>query len=327
MRPDLSPSDRHVPVLRERIVALLAPALVRPGSVVVDATLGLAGHAEALLDAAPETHLVGIDRDGEALALAQSRLARFGDRVHLVQAVYDELPEVLAAQGRRGVEAILFDLGVSSLQLDAPERGFAYRFDVLLDMRMDQRRGVTAAEVLNTYDRADLVRILRDYGEERFAPRVADAIVAQRSRRAFRTTGELVEVLEKAIPQASQRVGGHPAKRTFQALRIEVNAELDALQRALPAAIDSLLVGGRIAVMSYHSLEDRITKQVLRAGATSSAPPGMPIERPEDAPYLQLLTRGAEVADAVEQAGNPRSASVRVRAAERIRHTREVTAP
>jgi 16S rRNA (cytosine1402-N4)-methyltransferase len=310
--------DRHVPVLRARIVDLLAPALDRPGAIVVDGTLGMGGHAEALLDAAPAARLIGIDRDTDALALAGERLARFGTRVDLVHAVYDELPDILGRLGVDAVHAALFDLGVSSLQLDEPKRGFAYRFDAPLDMRMDQRRGVTAAEVLNTYDRADLVRILRDYGEERFAPRVASAIVTHRARQAFATTGELVEVLETAIPQASQRTGGHPAKRTFQALRIEVNAELSTWSRALPEAIDALAVGGRIAVMSYHSLEDRITKQVLRDGATSSAPPGIPVERPEDAPYLRLLTRGAETADATEQAANPRSASVRVRAAERI---------
>lgn len=318
MNTQTTARDRHVPVLRARIVELLAPALDRPGAIVVDGTLGMGGHAEALLDAAPAARLIGIDRDTDALALAGERLARFGTRVDLVHAVYDELPDILGRLGVDAVHAALFDLGVSSLQLDEPERGFAYRFDAPLDMRMDQRRGVTAAEVLNTYDRADLVRILRDYGEERFAPRVASAIVTHRARQAFATTGELVEVLETAIPQASQRTGGHPAKRTFQALRIEVNAELSTWTRALPEAIDALAVGGRIAVMSYHSLEDRITKQVLRDGSTSSAPPGIPVERPEDAPYLRLLTRGAETADATEQAANPRSASVRVRAAERI---------
>ena len=292
MNTQTTARDRHVPVLRARIVELLAPALDRPGAIVVDGTLGMGGHAEALLDAAPAARLIGIDRDTDALALAGERLARFGTRVDLVHAVYDELPDIL---GRLGVERVRW-LGTS----------------------MGGSSGVTAAEVLNTYDRADLVRILRDYGEERFAPRVASAIVTHRARQAFATTGELVEVLETAIPQASQRTGGHPAKRTFQALRIEVNAELSTWTRALPEAIDALAVGGRIAVMSYHSLEDRITKQVLRDGSTSSAPPGIPVERPEDAPYLRLLTRGAETADATEQAANPRSASVRVRAAERI---------
>ena len=256
MNTQTTARDRHVPVLRARIVELLAPALDRPGAIVVDGTLGMGGHAEALLDAAPAARLIGIDRDTDALALAGERLARFGTRVDLVHAVYDELPDILGRLGVDAVHAALFDLGVSSLQLDEPERGFAYRFDAPLDMRMDQRRGVTAAEVLNTYDRADLVRILRDYGEERFAPRVASAIVTHRARQAFATTGELVEVLETAIPQASQRTGGHPAKRTFQALRIEVNAELSTWTRALPEAIDALAVGGRIAVMSYHSLED-----------------------------------------------------------------------
>ena len=320
MNTQTTARDRHVPVLRARIVELLAPALDRPGAIVVDGTLGMGGHAEALLDAAPAARLIGIDRDTDALALAGERLARFGTRVDLVHAVYDELPDILGRLGVDAVHAALFDLGVSSLQLDEPERGFAYRFDAPLDMRMDQRRGVTAAEVLNTYDRADLVRILRDYGEERFAPRVASAIVTHRARQAFATTGELVEVLETAIPQASQRTGGHPAKRTFQALRIEVNAELSTWTRALPEAIDALAEPlfhvQQLGLLAL--LEDRITKQVLRDGSTSSAPPGIPVERPEDAPYLRLLTRGAETADATEQAANPRSASVRVRAAERI---------
>lgn len=322
MNASTPPAQRHLPVLRERIVDLLAPALVESGAVLLDATVGLGGHASALLAAAPGARLIGLDRDEQALEHAANRLRPYADRVELVHAVYDELPSLLDERGIAQVAAILFDLGVSSLQLDEPERGFAYRSDVPLDMRMDQRRGITAAEVINTYDRADLVRILRDYGEERHATRVASAIVARRSVRAFATTGELVEVLATAIPQSAQRTGGHPAKRTFQALRIEVNDELGTWAAALPAAIDRLGVGGRIAVMSYHSLEDRIAKTVLRAGATSSAPPGVPVERPEDAPYLRLLTRGAERADAREQAANSRSASVRVRAAERIRESR-----
>ncbi|MCB1300533.1 MAG: 16S rRNA (cytosine(1402)-N(4))-methyltransferase RsmH, partial [Tetrasphaera sp.] len=256
-----APADhRHVPVLLERVVEVLAPAVREPGSVVVDATLGLGGHAQALLDACPEATLVGIDRDAQARDAAGERLAAYGDRVRIVDAVYDELPEVLAGLGIGKVLGILFDLGVSSLQLDAAERGFAYRFDGPLDMRMDPSRGASAAQVLRDYDAAGLTRVLRDYGEERYAAKIARAIVAERERTPFETSGQLVELLTRVIPAAAQRSGGHPAKRTFQALRIEVNDELRVWERALPAALDALAVGGRIVVLSYHSLEDRITK-------------------------------------------------------------------
>jgi len=239
--------------------------------------------------------------------------------------VYDELPRILSDLGLEGrpqrasVSAVLLDLGVSSLQLDEPERGFAYRHDAPLDMRMDQDRGVTAAEVLNTYSQADLERILRDYGEERFARRVASAVVRERARESFSNSARLVDLLRSAIPAASQKSGGHPAKRTFQALRIEVNGELDALRDVLPAAVDALAVGGRIAVLSYHSLEDRLAKQALAAGAHSGTPVGLPVELPELAPYLRLLTRGAEEPGPAELSLNPRAASARLRAAERTR--------
>lgn len=316
--PERATSDRHVPVLRDRVLELLAPALTADGAVYVDGTLGMGGHAEGVLQTFPRARLVGIDRDPQALELASQRLAPYADRVTLVHAVYDEFAEVVDALGIATIDATLFDLGVSSLHLDETDRGFAYRVDAPLDMRMDQTRGMTAADVLNGYDPADLERILRDFGEERYARSIVRAIVADRAKEPYTTSGPLVDMLRRVVPGASQRSGGHPAKRTFQALRIEVNAELSTWTRALPEAIDALAVGGRIAVMSYHSLEDRITKQVLRDGSTSSAPPGIPVERPEDAPYLRLLTRGAETADATEQAANPRSASVRVRAAERI---------
>ena len=245
-----------------------------------------------------------------------------------MHAVYDELPRVLADQGlsspsgRASVSAVLLDLGVSSLQLDEPERGFAYRHDAPLDMRMDQSVGITAAHVLNTYDQAHLERVLREYGEERFAKRVAAAIVRERGREAFTTSARLVDLLRSAIPAASQKSGGHPGKRTFQALRIEVNAELQALASVLPQAVDALAVGGRIAVLSYHSLEDRLTKQVLAAGARSSTPAGLPVEIPEKAAYLRLLTRGAEEPGAAEINDNPRAASARLRAAERTRDSK-----
>jgi 16S rRNA (cytosine1402-N4)-methyltransferase len=311
--------DRHVPVLRDRILELLAPALQQPGSVMVDATVGMGGHSESVLEHCPNARVVGIDRDRDALMLAGERLARFGDRFTPIHAVYDELPRVLAELGLSSVSAVLLDLGVSSLQLDERERGFAYRHDAPLDMRMDQTSGMTAAHVLNTYDRADLERILRDYGEERFAKRVASAVVRERAREPFTSSARLVELLRSAIPSASQKSGGHPGKRTFQALRIEVNAELRALEAVLPAAVDALAVGGRIAVLSYHSLEDRLSKRVLIAGARSSTPVGLPVELPGHAAYLRLLTRGAEEPGAAEISVNPRAASARLRAAERIR--------
>jgi 16S rRNA (cytosine1402-N4)-methyltransferase len=314
--------DRHVPVLRERILGLLAPALNEPGSVMVDATLGMGGHSESILEHCTGARVVGIDRDHDALALASERLARFGDRFTPVHAVYDELPQVLSELGLSAVSAVLLDLGVSSLQLDEEDRGFAYRHDAPLDMRMDQSSGVTAAHVLNTYEQPELERILREYGEERFAKRVASAVVRERAREPFTTSARLVELLRSAIPAASQKSGGHPGKRTFQALRIEVNAELDALEAVLPAAVDALSVGGRIAVLSYHSLEDRLSKRVLTAGARSSTPVGLPVELPEHAAYLRLLTRGAEEPGAAEISINPRAASARLRAAERIRVTK-----
>jgi 16S rRNA (cytosine1402-N4)-methyltransferase len=317
-----SAEERHVPVLRDRILELLSPALQRPGAVFLDGTLGMGGHTEAVLAACPAARAVGIDRDTEALELAGERLAAYGDRFTGVHAVYDELPSVLDDLGLGTVDAVLFDLGVSSLQLDEAERGFAYRHDAPLDMRMDQSSGITAAEVLNTYDAAELERILREYGEERFARRVAAAIVRERQQEPFTTSARLVELLKRAIPAASQKSGGHPGKRTFQALRIEVNAELEAWESALPAAVDALAVGGRIAVLSYHSLEDRLTKQLFARGARSTTPPGLPVELPEHAPYLRLLTRGAEEPSADEKDMNPRAASARLRAAERTRATK-----
>ncbi|WP_033228527.1 16S rRNA (cytosine(1402)-N(4))-methyltransferase RsmH [Serinicoccus profundi] len=315
--------DRHVPVLLERCVELLAPALQHEGAVFVDGTLGMGGHTEAVLRACPQARAVGIDRDPQALALASERLAPFGDRFIPVHDVSDDLPATLAEVGPGGplADAVLFDLGVSSLQLDELDRGFAYRADAPLDMRMDQSVPGTAADVLNTYDARDLVRILRDYGEERFARPIARAIVRRREQEPFTTSGPLVELLHDVVPAASQRSGGHPAKRTFQALRIEVNAELSTWRTGLGEALRSLATGGRIAVLSYHSLEDRITKQGLVAGSTSSAPPDLPVELPEHQPWLRLLTRGAERAGPQEQESNPRSASVRLRAAERLRAT------
>ncbi|MCK2243221.1 MULTISPECIES: 16S rRNA (cytosine(1402)-N(4))-methyltransferase RsmH [unclassified Crossiella] len=310
---------QHVSVLLDRTLELLAPALSGPDAVVVDATLGLGGHSEALLAAHPRLTLIGLDRDTQALKLAGERLAVYNSRTHLVHAVYDELPEVLLDLGIPRVHGVLFDCGVSSLQLDAVERGFAYSKDSPLDMRMDPSGPVTAADILNTYSAGELSRILRDYGEERFAGRIAAAVVREREKEPFTTSGRLVDLLYASVPAATRRTGGHPAKRTFQALRIEVNAELDVLRRAIPAAVDALRLGGRIAVMSFQSLEDKIVKRVLVQRATSTTPPGLPVELPGHGPELKLLTRGSEQAGEQEQAVNPRAASVRLRAAERIR--------
>ncbi|MDQ4007858.1 MAG: 16S rRNA (cytosine(1402)-N(4))-methyltransferase RsmH [Actinomycetota bacterium] len=308
----------HVPVLLDRVVALLTPPLQDAGSVFVDATLGLGGHTEAVLRACPRARVVGVDRDPNAVERAQTRLAEFSGRVSLVHAVYDELPEVLDRLGHRRVQAVLFDLGVSSMQVDVRERGFAYAHDAPLDMRMDPSRGRTAADVLNTYAEQDLTRILRTYGEERFARRIAQRLVRERSQQPFERSGRLVEVVAAAVPAAARRTG-HPAKRVFQALRIEVNDEIGALERALPAAIDALAVGGRVVVLSYHSLEDRLTKRLLRGLSRSTAPPDMPVVPAGDQPQLRLLTRGAEQAEPEEIDQNPRAASVRLRAAERIK--------
>ncbi len=306
-----------------RVAELFEPVLAGRPAVLVDATLGLGGHAVALLAAHPQLTLVGLDRDPEALELAGRRLAAFAGRTHLVHAVYDRVADVLGELGLPRVDGVLFDLGVSSLQLDADERGFSYSRDADLDMRMDPTTGPTAAEVLNTYPVPALARILREYGEERFAGRIAAFVGRRRDKEPFRRSSELVELLYEAVPAAARRTGGHPAKRTFQALRIEVNGELDSLQAAMPAAVGSLTLGGRIVVLAYHSLEDRIVKRELASRSTSTSPVDLPVELPGHGPELRLLVRGSEQAGADEITDNPRSASVRIRAAERIRYTTE----
>jgi 16S rRNA (cytosine1402-N4)-methyltransferase len=308
----------HVPVLLERCLELLAPALALPGAVHVDFTLGLGGHAEAVLERYPEVVLIGLDRDTEALAHSRRRLARFADRTHLVHAVYDELPTVLTDLGHRFFHSGLFDLGVSSLQLDEPDRGFAYARDAPLDMRMDQSQGITAEEVVNGYEPGELVRILRVYGEEKFATRVVSAIVRERAKQRIVSTSRLADLVRDAIPAAARRTGGNPAKRTFQALRIEVNAELAAVEAAVPAALDHLAPKGRLVVMSYQSLEDRIVKRAFAARARSTGPIDLPVELPGTGPSVRLLTRGSEPPSAAEVAENPRAASVKLRAVERI---------
>ncbi|QLD12855.1 16S rRNA (cytosine(1402)-N(4))-methyltransferase RsmH [Microbacterium oleivorans] len=310
----------HTPVLLDRCVELLAPALQREGAVFVDATEGMGGHSEALLERFPGARLIGLDRDTDALRIAGERLARFGERVHLVHTVYDGIDAALASAGVDRVDGILFDLGVSSLQLDEADRGFAYSQDAPLDMRMDQTAGTTAADIVATYTEGNLRRIFERYGEEKLAGRYARAIIEARGRAPLTRSGELVEVLIAATPAAVQRErSGHPAKRVFQALRIEVNAELAVLERALPAALDALRVGGRIVVMSYQSLEDRQVKRVFAEASASTAPSGLPVELPEHAPRFRLLVRGAEMAPDDERERNPRAKPVRLRAAERVR--------
>jgi 16S rRNA (cytosine1402-N4)-methyltransferase len=317
----------HIPVLLDRCVELLAPALTRTapdgaGAVLVDATLGAGGHAERFLSDLPGLRLIGLDRDPDALGIAAARLAPFGDRVRLVRTRYDGIADAVADSASWAADAdvcgVLFDLGVSSMQLDRTERGFAYSVDAPLDMRMDRDAPLTAAEIVNTYDERALARVLREYGEERFAGRIAAQIVRRRAQRPFTTTAELVELLYDAIPAPARRTGGHPAKRTFQALRVAVNAELDSLREALPAALAALGAGGRIVVMAYQSLEDRIVKSEFATATASRTPPGLPVELPGHEPRFVALTRGAERADAEEIERNPRSAPVRLRALEKV---------
>ncbi|MFG1944556.1 16S rRNA (cytosine(1402)-N(4))-methyltransferase RsmH [Nonomuraea sp. NPDC048826] len=313
----------HVPVMLGRVLELLEPAIAAsasgPAPVVVDANLGLGGHTEALLAAHPSLHVIGIDRDPFAIEYATRRLAPYAGRTTLVHASSDELSDVLARAGRTTVDGALFDLGVSSPQLDEAARGFAYSYDAPLDMRMDTGQELTAEAVVNTYSAGDLARILRDYGEERFASRVANLIVKTRAKEPITSTKRLADLVRDAIPAATRRTGGNPAKRTFQALRIEVNAELAALEVALPAALDALALGGRVVVLSYHSLEDRLTKQVLTARTRDTSPPGLPVPLPAHQPRFRILTKGAELPSEEELARNPRAASARLRAAERIR--------
>lgn len=310
--------DIHTPVLLERCIELLAPAIGHDGAVFVDATLGMGGHAEAFLDRFGGLRLVGLDRDTGALRIAAERLAGFGDRVTLVHTVYDEIAQATESAGFAHADAVLFDLGVSSLQLDVQDRGFAYAHDAPLDMRMDQSAGITAAEVLAAYSEGQLRRIFERYGEEKLAGRYARAIVAARAQAPIERSGHLVEVLQAATPMAVSRAG-HPAKRVFQALRIEVNAELKAVETAIPAALNLLEVGGRIVVLSYQSLEDRLVKRAMAQAAASTAPAGLPVELPEHAPRFRLLVKGAELASDAERTRNPRATPVRLRAAERLR--------
>ncbi|TIC80972.1 16S rRNA (cytosine(1402)-N(4))-methyltransferase RsmH [Nocardioides sp. GY 10127] len=314
-------APEHVPVLLERCVELLSgPATTgQDAPVVIDCTLGLGGHSEGVLQRLPQVRLVGIDRDPDALAMASERLAPFGERFTGVHAVYDEIADVVADLGLGPVAGVLFDLGVSSMQLDRRERGFAYAEDAPLDMRMNGSEGRTAADVLNTYSAAELTRVLRDFGEEKFARKIAAAVVRERETEPFTRSARLVELLYAEIPAPARRTGGHPAKRTFQALRMEVNDELAVLRRALPAALGVVGVGGRVVVESYHSLEDRLTKQAFTEVTRSDVPPDLPFVPEGSEPPFRLVTRGAEKAGESETRTNPRAASVRLRAVERVR--------
>src|ERR1700727_3895109 len=308
----------HVPVMLDQVATLLGPALAADGAVLLDATLGRAGHTRALLAAYPGLMVIGIDADTAAIDESREILAGDAGRVTLVHSFYDEIPAIVAAAGLDSVQGVLFDLGVSSPQLDDPERGFAYSYDAPLDMRMDQTGPLTAADVVNTYSADQLARVLREYGEERFARRIADAVVRARSQAPFTSTMRLGELVRDSIPAPARRHGGHPAKRTFQALRIEVNGELEALRRALPAAMDVVAVGGRIVVLAYHSLEDRLGKRAFTGRATDSTPRGLPVSLPGSRPQFRILTSGAERPAPDELASNPRAGSARLRAAERI---------
>lgn len=313
---------QHVPVLLERVVELIGlgvEAALEAGyrPIVVDGTLGMGGHAEAVLSAFPDVHLIGIDRDTQAIDIATKRLTPFADRTDIVHAVDDELPEVLDGLGIETISAILLDLGVSSLQLDEDERGFSYSRPAPLDMRMDRTQSLTAAEVLATYSESELRRILREYGEEKLAGKIAKIIVTDRRDTPWETSEQLAAMLGRVIAQTKKK--SHPAKRTFQALRIEVNDELGVLRTALPAALKALHLGGVAVIESYQSLEDTIVKKTFRRATTTSAPPDMPVVPEELQPWLVEIIRGAEKADEAEAETNPRAASVRLRAVQKIR--------
>jgi len=314
----MSIRDIHTPVLLERCLELMGPALERDGAVYVDGTLGMGGHSEAVLERFPGARLVGMDRDPQALRIAGERLAPFADRTTFVHTVYDGIERALDEAGADAADAILFDLGVSSLQLDEAERGFAYAQDAPLDMRMDPTVGQTAADVVASYSEGELRRIFERYGEEKLSGRYARAIIAARTAEPIERSGQLVDVLQSATPAALKNAG-HPAKRVFQALRIEVNAELAALESAIPAALDALSVGGRIVVLSYQSLEDRFVKRLFAEATASTSPKGLPVELPEHAPKFRALVRGAELASDEEAARNPRAKPVRLRAVEKLR--------
>lgn len=309
----------HISVMRDTCVDLLTPAINKSETpLVVDATLGLGGHSEALLESNPNLVLIGIDRDLDAIVKAKNRLAKFENRTKLNHAIFDEITEVVNSFGFNKVDGILFDLGVSSLQLDQSDRGFSYSQDAPLDMRMDRSTGITASEIINTYAPGELVRILRTYGEEKFATRIVENIVKERAKAPLNSTAQLATLVKESIPAATRRTGGNPAKRTFQALRIETNDELGAVNRAIPQALELLKVGGRLVVMSFQSLEDRIVKEIFTQATTSGTPRDLPIDLPEFAAKFALVVRGSVLPSEAEIAANSRAQSVRLRAIERL---------
>ncbi|GAA1474084.1 16S rRNA (cytosine(1402)-N(4))-methyltransferase RsmH [Corynebacterium felinum] len=326
-RADLQANFGHVPVLRDRVTELLAPAVEEMGdqAVIIDGTLGAGGHSEFFLKSFPQAYVIGLDRDINALTAARERLAPFGDRFVGLHTRFDQFLPLMQEEAEKGntacrigievgITGALFDLGVSSMQLDQVDRGFAYRVDAPLDMRMNDTEGITAADILNTYSHGDIARILKTYGDERFAGKIASAIVREREKQPFSTSARLVELLYANIPAATRRTGGHPAKRTFQALRVEVNRELEAIENVIPLITDLLVPGGRAVFMSYQSLEDKIVKKFFTELTTSKTPAGLPMDLPEYAAKFELITRGAEKANEKEIEENPRSAPVRVRA-------------
>lgn len=310
-------ANLHEPVMLHRCLELLRPG-IHKDSIVIDATLGLGGHTEALLSAHPDLTVIGFDRDPVALELASERLGKFGARFRGVLSTYDQIESVLAELGIKCVQGALFDLGVSSMQLDTAERGFAYAQDAPLDMRMDQSHGQTAAQFLASASEEELVRVFRNFGEERFASPIAKAIIRQRAVEPLETSMQLNRIVESVVPKAPGKQTGHPAKRIYQALRIAVNDELAILSSAIPQAINALAVGGRIVVMSYHSLEDAIVKQAFQSAAMSTTPIELPVELPGSGPRLRVITKGVERASELELSQNPRAASARLRAAEKL---------
>ena len=305
--------------MRDTCIDLLTPAINKSETpVVVDATLGLGGHSEALLESNPNLVLIGIDRDLDAIVKAKNRLAKFENRTKLNHAIFDEITDVVNSFGFEQVDGILFDLGVSSMQLDQSDRGFSYSQDAPLDMRMDRSTGITASEIVNTYAPGELVRILRTYGEEKFATRIVENIVKERAKAPLNSTAQLATLVKESIPAATRRTGGNPAKRTFQALRIETNDELGAVNRAIPQALELLKVGGRLVVMSFQSLEDRIVKEIFAQATTSGTPRDLPIDLPEFAAKFALVVRGSVLPSEAEIAANSRAQSVRLRAIERL---------
>ncbi len=309
----------HISVMRDRCVDLLAPSInSHEKPVIVDATLGLGGHSEALLQRFENLTVIGIDRDLQAIAQAEVRLASFGERFKSAHSIFDDISEIVNGFGFSQINGVLFDLGVSSMQLDQETRGFSYSHDAPLDMRMDQSTGITASDIVNTFEPGEIVRILRVYGEEKFATRIVENIVKARAIAPLNSTVALATLVKESIPAATRRTGGNPAKRTFQALRIAVNDELGAIERAIPQALARIIVGGRVVVMSFQSLEDRIVKEIFAEASTSKSPRELPIELPEYAAKFKLVFNSSEKPSATEIEENSRAASVRLRAIERV---------